>query len=434
MSRPADMSGQRLQFSLACQDSPTEALKQYALVHPTPARTVACVPDREHGSRMCVWLAFGVIFLSLAGCSSLPRSGPYRSDLVQDRDGPSRPFATIEIAPLIVDRLAQIKPPSFANAFGDYRPPRTQRIGVGDTLQITLWEAGPGGLFSAPMVDRLSPGSRSATIPDQVVARDQSITVPFAGRIAVAGRSPPEIEAMIVVRLAGKAIDPQALVSVTRNISNTVTVLGEVAAARRVPLSVGGDRLLDVLAEAGGARGAAFDIAVTLARQDRVIRVPLQVVLDDPHEDVFLQGADVLTLARDPQTFTAAGATGRNALVPFETAALTLDEALGKVGGVLDDRGDPDGVFVIRYESEAVARALPELRLENAPTGPTPVVYHLKLRDPNALFLARRFAMHNKDILYVSNAPLTDIQKVFSLVNLLIAPAATGAIVSTSVK
>lgn len=380
------------------------------------------------------FFALGLCLFAVGACSSLPRSGPFRSDLVADTDGPARPFATVEIAPTVVDTLAQIKSPSFVGAFGDYRPPRQQRIGVGDSVQITLWEAGPGGLFSAPVVDRMSPGSRSATIPDQVVARDLSITVPFAGRVPVAGRTPPEVEAVIVGRLAGKAIDPQVLVTVTRNVSNTVTVMGAVQSARRVPLSVGGDRLLDVLAEAGGARGAAYDIAVVLARENRVVRVPLQVVLDEPHENVFMQAADVVTLVLDPQTFTASGATGRNAVVAFETPNLSLDEALGKAGGVLDDRGDPDGVFVIRFEPEAVTRTLPDLRLASVPMGPTPVVYHLKLRDPNALFFARRFAMRNKDILYVSNAPLSDVQKVLTLINLLVAPAVTGVTIKSSVR
>ncbi len=379
-------------------------------------------------------MLLGLGLFAADACSTLPRSGPYRSDLVADQNGQARPFAAAEITPPVVNVLAEVKPPSFAGAFGDYRPPRQQRIGVGDSVQITLWEAGPGGLFSAPVVDRLSPGSRSATIPDQVVARDLAITVPFAGRIVVAGRTPPEVEAIIVERLSGKAIDPQALVTVTRNVSNTVTVIGEVGGGRRVPLNVGGDRLLEVLAEAGGTRGATYDIAVVLARGNRIVRVPLQAVLDDPREDVFMQPADVVTLVRDPQTFTASGATGRNALVPFETPKLSLDEALAKAGGVLDDRGDPDGVFVIRYEPEAVVQALPDLRLSGVPAGPTPVVYHLQLRDPNAMFLARRFAMRDKDILYVSNAPVSDLQKVLSLFNLLVSPVVSGAYVNTLVK
>jgi len=368
----------------------------------------------------------------LEGCSSLPRSGPYRSDLLES--GAKGAAAVVEIDPATVKVLAAGKSPSLVGTFGDYQPAREQRIGVGDSVQITLWEAGPGGLFSSPSLDRNSPGSRTASIPEQVVARDGAITVPFAGRVPVVGRTPPQIERIIVNRLADKAIDPQALVTVTRNISNTATVMGENIPGARVPLSVRGDRLLDVIAAAGGLHAPPQDISVVLARGKHILRVPMQAVLDNPHENIYLQSADVVTLVRDPQTFTAAGATGRNAVVPFETVTVTLDEALAKAGGVLDDRGDPAGVFVVRYERPDVAKHLPQASAVPAQPGGVPAVYHLNLRDPGALLLARGFAMRNKDILYVSDAPLTDIQKVLNLINLLVTPAVTGATVQSAVR
>jgi len=358
------------------------------------------------------------------GCSTLPRAGPYRSDLL--KAGAQNAVAVVELDPATVNVVAAAPSPSLAGEFGDYRPPRDQRIGIGDSVQITLWEAGPGGLFSSPVVDRTSTGSRSATIPEQVVARDGSITVPFAGRIMVAGRTPPEIESAIVSRLADKALDPQALVAVTRNVSNTVTVMGEVTPGARVPLSVAGDRLLDVIATAGGVRAPVYDIKVELTRRGRTVEVPMQAVLDHPRENVFLHPRDVVVLVRSPQSFTAVGATGRNAVVPFETQALTLDEAMGRAGGMLDDRADPDGLFVIRFEPKDVARELPQARGVPARGGWVPTIYHLNMRDPTALFLARQFPMRDKDILYVSNAPLSDVQKVLTLVNLLVTPAVTG--------
>ena len=195
--------------------------------------------------------------------------------------------AVVELDAPVVAVLAGIRPPSLNDSFGDYRPPGEQRIGIGDSVQITVWEAGPGGLFSSPVVDRESAGSRSAVIPEQTVARDGAITVPFAGRVQVAGRTPPEVERAIVARLTDKAIDPQALVSVTRNVSNVVTLVGDGGPGARVPLSVRGDRLLDVVASAGGLHSAVQDIVVVLARDGRTQRVPLQVVLDKPEEDVF---------------------------------------------------------------------------------------------------------------------------------------------------
>ena len=184
------------------------------------------------------------------------------------------PFAYVEIDDRVLSALAAWKPPSLYGEFGDYRAPTEQRIGVGDSIQVTIWEAAAGGLFSAPLADPRQTGSHSAVIPEQVVARDGAITVPYAGRVNVVGRTPPEVERVIVERLQGKAIEPQALVTLSKNISNTVTVTGEVTNGARIPLTARGDRLLDVIAEAGGIRVPARECFIDLSRGGKTVRVP----------------------------------------------------------------------------------------------------------------------------------------------------------------
>ena len=173
---------------------------------------------------------------------------------------------------------------------------------------------------------------------------------------------------------------------------------------------------------------------IVLERKGSIVRVPLQAVLDNPRENVFLRSGDVVTLLQDPQSFTAIGATGRNGIVPFKTTGLTLDEALARAGGLLDERADPAGVFVIRYEAPETAEAVSPGNAAAPPPDGAPVVYHLNLRDPGALFLARRFPMRKKDILYVSDSPYTDMQKVLNLVNLLTSPVISGATVHNAIK
>jgi polysaccharide biosynthesis/export protein len=84
-------------------------------------------------------------------------------------------------------------------------------------------------------------------------------------------------------------------------------------------------------------------------------------------------------------------------------------------------------VFVFRFEPESVARSL-------RPNSPliehgrlTPFVYQLNMKDPNSLFVAQRFPIFNQDVLYISNAPLTDLQKVMDVFNLAVTPAASAA-------
>ncbi len=191
----------------------------------------------------------------LSGCSTLPSAGPSTSDVMkQGVVADVARYAVLDVSKSVVDVLAQRKPDSFAASFGDYRPSVDPRIGIGDTVAVTVWEAAAGGLFSAPVMDRLTTGSKSATIPEQVVGRDGSISIPYAGRIKVTGQSPTQVQETIEKALEGKAIQPQILVNVMRPFSSSVTVTGEVANGARVPLSVKGDRLMDVIAAAGGLR------------------------------------------------------------------------------------------------------------------------------------------------------------------------------------
>ena len=360
----------------------------------------------------------GVLLLLAAGCEGLPRAGPSTSDIVEGarpaRGGGTR-FALVDVdanTVAVMDRWSAV---SLQGSFGRQRPASTQQIGVGDSVQVMIWEAAAGGLFSAPANDRLSPGSRSAAIPEQAVGPDGAITVPYAGRVRVVGRTPEQVETEIVSALNDKAIEPQALVTVTRNVANTVTVIGEVTSGARVPLTTRGDRVLDVVATAGGIRTPAHETFITLLRDGRSVRIPMQAILKDPAENVFVRAGDVVSVAREQQSFTAVGATGGNALVHFDAIGITLDQAIARAGGLNDNRADPTGVFVIRYEQPAEYDQLGLPRPTAGSMGEVPVIYRVNMRDPNGFFLARRFPIHNKDILYVSNASTLDIQKTMAI-------------------
>ena len=370
----------------------------------------------------------------LAACSTVPASGPSRDAIVDVGTHANSPYLLVQISDYAIQKLLRFPGPSLFGRFGDYRGPVEQRIGVGDTIGVTIFEAAGGGLFSQAVTSTSSPGSHSAQIPPQVVARDGSITVPYAGRVKVVGQTPPQVEQTIVDRLTGKAIEPQAIVTLANNISNAITVTGEVIKGARVPLSARGDRILDVIATAGGVSSPVHETFIELTRGGKTVRVPMQSLLTDPKENIYLRPGDVLTVVRYPLSFTAVGATGRNAVVPFEAKGISLEEAIGKAAGFIDERADPEGVFVFRYEPVEVARDYPGITPEQEADALVPVVYLINLRDPASLFLARRFAVHDKDIVYVSNSPFNDVQKVLGLVGTLTAPAVQGVSTASVIK
>ena len=372
----------------------------------------------------------------LNGCSSLPSQGPSAAKVESDAVAPNGDarYLITDLNEHTVAVLERRNPASFRSRFGDYRPAPSQVIGVGDAVSVTIWEAAAGGLFSAPALAGVSAGSHSAVIPDQVVARDGSITVPYAGRIRVSGLTPPQVEEAIVKNLSGKAIEPQALVTVSRNISNTVTITGEVTQGARVPLTSRGDKILDIVASAGGIRVPAHETFISLTRDNQTATVPFQALLARPQENIFVRPNDLLTLVREPQTYTAFGSTGRNSVVPFDAIGISMEEAVAKVGGLIDAQADAQGVFVLRAEPASIAREIdpkypiqPGQQIVN-------VVYRANMKDTNSYFLARRFAMRNKDILYVAASPINELQKALGVVGAAFQPAAAAASFCANVK
>jgi len=323
---------------------------------------------------------------------------------------------------------------SFRHVFRDVGPAPDLRIGVSDSVVVTIWEAAAGGLFSAALTDRTAAaGSRTATIPEQVVARDGTIKVPYAGRIHVVGMRPGDVEDAIARALQGKAIEPQVVVTISRNLSNTATVGGEVAAGARVPLSTKGDRILDVIAGAGGIRISTNDAFIRLTRHKHTVSIAYNTVLNSPDENVYVLPGDVVTVVRDPQTFTAFGATGRSEKVPFDTSGITLEEAIAKAGGLLDYRADPGGIFLLRFEPAPLAAEI-AARQPASNGNIVPVIYRLNLHEANSFFLARSFPVKDKDILYVSNSASDPVQKFLGLIGTITSPVISGAVTYGAIK
>ena len=80
-----------------------------------------------------------------------------------------------------------------------------------------------------------------------------------------------------------------------------------------------------------------------------------------------------------------------------------------------DARADAQGVFIFRYE-DPQALAWPRQPVGVTVEGKVPVIYTINLRDPASFFVMQTFGVQNKDLLYVSNAPLAEIQKFANVV------------------
>jgi polysaccharide export outer membrane protein len=183
----------------------------------------------------------------------------------------------------------------------------------------------------------------------------------------------------------------------------------------------GNERLLDALAAAAGVRQPVNKMTIQVTRADNVYSLPLETIIRDPRQNVPLQPGDVVTALFQPYSFTALGATGKNEEVNFETQGITLAQALARSGGLIDSRSNATGVFIFRFEPKA-ALNWPHQPVMTTAEGMVPVVFRIDLTDPRGFFLIQSFPMENRDVLYVSNAPITEIQKSLNVLFSVIYP------------
>ena len=380
--------------------------------------------------------AFLLVVLSLAGCSWLPSNGPTVEAIGEQEvvNGQQR-FEIVEVDDRVINILLHRPVPSFQAQFGKYGKATASTIAVGDTVVVSIWEGGDETLFGSGLIvsQGVPSGSRGITLPSQVVPPDGTITVPFVGRVAVKGRTPAQAQALIETLLTGKTASPQVIVAVPQSTRNTVTVAGEVIRGARVPLTPEGDRLLDVIATAGGAQAPVYDVYVRLSRGDVTTTIPFQMLIDRPSENIYVAPGDVLTLVRVPHSFEAFGQTGRVAQINFEQQKLDLAQALAKSAGINDDKADPAGVFLLREEPLALVRQLRQGAPVDWQQPQVPVVYHFNMQDAKTYFLAQHFPIENNDILYAAPAKSNVIQKFFGLLGTITSPIITGVVVSNSV-
>jgi polysaccharide biosynthesis/export protein len=322
--------------------------------------------------------------------------------------------------------LAQRATRLFSETLSTHPPSRA--VGAGDVLEVSIWEASPPTLFgetAALQVRGAIATSHATTLPDQMVDDEGYISVPFAGRVQAAGKSLDAIQDEIVQRLTGKANQPQVLVRMTHNYSSNATVVGEVTTSTRVPLVPGNDHLLDALAAAGGTKQPVNKTTIQVTRARNVYSLPLETIIRDPDQNVTLAPGDVVTALYQPYSFNALGATGKNEEINFETQGISLAQALARSGGLLDQRSNPMGIFIFRFEPKG-ALTWPRQPVVATPEGKVPVVFRLDLTKPSAFFLMQSFPIENRDVLYVSNAPVTELQKFLNLLFTVAYPVLTA--------
>jgi polysaccharide export outer membrane protein len=375
----------------------------------------------------------------LAACSIMPTTGPeigeiHRSEQTSDPD--RLPYALVTVNPQVVDRLATWAP-RIANTFTDQRPPRQIKFGIGDTVSVSIFEAAAGGLF-IPIEAGVRPGNFvTLPKPERRSVRQYHRTVcrrGQGGKQDAGGGAAGDL----VNSLKNRAIEPQAVVALVDQRTSLISVLGDVNNSNRFPANAAGERILDAITRAGGPKSQGYDEWVMLEREGRRATAPFGALVYEPSNNIWVHPNDTIYLYKEPQTFLAFGAFTANAIsggqqgiINFDAWRLSLAEAIGKASGLSDNTAEPAAVFLYRGETREVAQRL-GIDCSRFPGPIIPVIYNVNLRNPDGYFLATKFQMRNKDVIYIANATSVEISKALNFFRLTVATVNDPIVAATN--
>jgi polysaccharide biosynthesis/export protein len=356
------------------------------------------------GRRRTSLLVCLVVVGSLVGCG-LPRSGPNKRELFASSVEKQGDVFVVPVDRRVADMTNVTPSLGFSSAFQSAGLVGSDVIHSGDVLALTIWENVDNGLLA-------STGTNATALSEVQVDGAGFIFVPYAGRIKAADNTPEALRKIITDKLSAQTPDPQVTVARVAGDGSTVSVMGGVGAQGVFPITQPTRTLSAMLAKAGGVVIEPEIAQITVTRGSKSGKVWLKDLYSNSRMDIALRPGDVILVEKDQRTFTALGATGAQNRVPFETQKLSAVEAIAQVGGLATNFADPTGVFVLRDETEGIARQVlgrPDL------SGTQRVAYVIRLTDPDGLFNARDFMIRDGDTVYVTEAPYVQWQKILSV-------------------
>ena len=339
----------------------------------------------------------------LASCG-LPRVGPTKREIFAGSVQRQGDAFVVSVNDRVTRATAVVPALGFSETFQSAGVVGSDVINPGDTLGLTIWENVDDGLLSGE-------ASNSTILEEVQVDGSGFIFVPYAGRIKASGNSPEAIRRIITSKLEEQTPDPQVQVRRIAGDGSTVSLAGAVGGQGVYAIERPTRTLSAMLARAGGITLEPEITQISVIRGQQTERIWFQDLYKNPRFDIALRGGDKILVEADTRSFTALGATGTQARVPFESQTLSALEAIAQVGGLLSTTADPTGVFVMRNEPAEVAN---QVLGRTDLIGAQRMVYVLDLTQPNGMFMARDFVVRDQDTLYVTEAPFAQWSKTIS--------------------
>jgi polysaccharide export outer membrane protein len=282
----------------------------------------------------------------------LPRGAAIEREILGTAEEPNPDIAVYPVTrtflPLVKDwpRTGQRGYPWIDHSHGTI----AQVIRPGDSLDILVWDSGENSLLTGPE-------QRVAPLPSIRVSEGGTIFVPYVGKVQVAGRTPDSARQLIQRQLEPIVPSVQVQLSMAEGRQNSIDLVGGVNSPGNIMMPDNDFSVLAAISSGGGVSAKLENPQVKLVRGHKIYATSIDRLYDNPTLDTRLRGGDKLIVEEDRRYFLSLGAAGREAQHPFNRDDISALDALATIGGVNDDRADPQGILILREYPTSAVRA-----------------------------------------------------------------------------
>jgi len=329
-----------------------------------------------------------LIAMSLSACFLTP--GQHMSTLRMSHEG-SAENARFNLVPItgkeIAMETASARVATIPQELLAFQP-EPYRIGIGDSLYITVWDH--------PELTSPAGPQQQSSANGRVVRPDGTLFYPYAGIIKASGLTVEQLRSQLSNKLTKYVEKPQVDVSVITYGAQRVTLRGAFLKTDAQPMTVAPVTLSQAIGAATINTEQADISDLILTRDGHQYHLDLDALARAPHglDDIWLKAGDQIYLPyNDRKEVYVVGEVIKPMAIPFKTTSLNLTQAIGRAGGLDPSTSKGRAVYVIRGVED----------MEKEPA----TIYQLDATSPAAFALASKFAVRPGDVVFVGPADIT---------------------------
>ncbi|WP_420010755.1 polysaccharide biosynthesis/export family protein [Tateyamaria sp.] len=343
--------------------------------------------------------------LFVAACN-LPRGAAIQSEIVAGQDEESAPFSVVQVSRSNINDLKAWPVTGWAGHyhwFGGQHGPKSNVIRTGDRISLVIWDNQENSLLTSSQ-------QKNVSMDNLLVGTDGTIFVPYINEVFVRGSTPERARNTIAEQLEVVVPSVQVQLSVTPGLDNSVDAVGGFASPGTYPLPNRNYSILSFISQAGGISSQLSNPLVRVIRGGNTYEIRADTLYERAAANVVLRGGDKVLVEEDSRYFVALGATGSQQIVPFDREHITAIEALAMLGGLAENRANPEGILILReYSQDAV-------RIDYSGPDKRQVVFAIDLTTADGLFSAGKFHVNPGDLVVATESPVNSVRTIFGLI------------------